>query len=577
VVTAFKQSALKELTDQQVRFAPPSRRVEQLARAEQLLAEVVPDKHYPYQFVCWRVTDYRPNTHPSLLIPGTDLIHDLRLMIEAMAGKVEALADKIESKAQPLPVDKAPEPVVTLEEISKRFNVSTKTIRRWRRFGLVGLPIVSNGKRQVGFLQSVVERFLSSHPDRVERGSRFSQMSDREREDILRRARRLSRVGGGTLTEVARRIARRLGRSVETVRYTIKNHDRRYPEQALFPNLTGPLDAATKQTIYSSYRRGINVDTLAKRFQRTRTSMYRVINEVRAQRLLEQPLDYVPHVSFDDPAMEAVILASMPDADAYEAKRRSMHAPKDVPPELGSCYEYPLLTKEQEQHQFRKMNFLKYKAAKLRDQLRKEGGEPNEVDPARVRNQTLKEIEDLQKEANAVKDLLINANMRLVVSIAKRHAAQTDNFFELVSDGNMSLIRAVEKFDFGRGFKFSTYASWAIMKNFARSIPDEKHRRERFVTGHEELFEVAPDTRSDEHEILATHERATHSVNRLLEYLEPREREIVRLRAGLDADPRTLEQIGQQFGITKERVRQLNARAMKKLRSIVEEQDLDLE
>jgi len=306
--------------------------------------------------------------------------------------------------------------------------------------------------------------------------------------------------------------------------------------------------------------------------------MYRVINEVRAQRLLEQPLDYIPHPSFDAPSLEAAMLAPMPDAEGYETKRRAMHAPKDVPPELASCYEYPLLSKEQEQHLFRKMNFLKHKAAKLRNQLRKDGGEGNEIDPSRVRNQTLKEIEDLQKEANTVKELLINGNMRLVVSIAKKHAAQADNFFELVSDGNMSLIRAVEKFDFGRGFKFSTYASWAIMKNFARSIPDEKHRRERFVTGHEEVFDIAPDTRTDEHEILATQERATHSVNRLLEYLEPREREIIRMRAGLDdhAKGMTLEEIGQQFGITKERVRQLNARAMKKLRSIVEEQERDM-
>jgi RNA polymerase sigma factor (sigma-70 family) len=116
------------------------------------------------------------------------------------------------------------------------------------------------------------------------------------------------------------------------------------------------------------------------------------------------------------------------------------------------------------------------------------------------------------------------------------------------------------------------------MKNFARTIPDEKHRRERFVTGHEEVFEVAPDTRSDEHEMVATKERATHNVNRMLEFLEPREREIIRMRAGLDAHAKgmTLEEIGQQFGITKERVRQLNARAMKKLRSLAEKEDFDM-
>src|SRR5207248_2106135 len=137
---------------------------------------------------------------------------------------------------------------------------------------------------------------------------------------------------------------------------------------------------------------------------------------------------------------------------------------------------------------------------------------------------------------------------------------------------------AVEKFDFGRGFKFSTYASWAIIKNFARSIPDDKHRRERFLTGHEEVFDIAPDSRSDEYEMLATQERATHTVNRLLEYLEPRERDIIRMRAGLDnhAKGMTLEEIGQQFNITKERVRQLNARAMKKMRDLAKEQDLEM-
>ncbi len=559
-VAAFKHPALKQLTDQQVRFAPPARRLEQLARAQKLLGEIDAGRAYPYQFVCFRITDYRPESYPDLLIWGADLLHDLALFIEALGGTVPAaeLADEL----------------VCLEDLAKQLNVSTRTIRRWRKLGLVGRRVLRNGKRQVCYQQSVIDKFLVSNQVRVERGGKFSQMTDEERDSILRWAQRLSRVMGSTLTEVSRRIARRLGRSVEAVRYTIRNYDREHPEQAMFPMVAGPLNAETKESIYSSYRRGITVDTLAKTFQRTRTSVYRVINEVRAQRLLEHPLDYIPHADFEKPELAAEILAPMPNGEEYEARRGAMKAPRDVPPELAACYEYPLLDAKQERHLFRKMNYLKYRAAKLREQLTRGG----DVDSARIKTHTLDEIERLQDEANTVKEVLINANMRLVVNIAKRHAGQTDNFFELLSDGNMSLIRAVEKFDYGRGFKFSTYASWAIMKNFARTIPDEKHRRERFVTGHEEVFEVAPDTRSDEHEMVASKERATHSVNRMLEYLEPREREIIRMRAGLDnhAKGMTLEEIGQQFGITKERVRQLNARAMKKLRSIAEKEDFDL-
>jgi RNA polymerase sigma factor (sigma-70 family) len=317
------------------------------------------------------------------------------------------------------------------------------------------------------------------------------------------------------------------------------------------------------------------VNTLAKQYRRTPNSVYRVINEVRAKRLLEQPLEYIYHPSFDDPSLEATILAPMPEQSAYEAKRRTMHAPKDVPPELASQYEWPLLSKDQEQHLFRQMNYLKYKAVRLRGRLTTTSGK---VDAGHARTQDLEEIERLQQEANGVKERLISANMRLVTSIAKRHSGQTDNFFELLSDGNMSLIRAVEKFDFGRGFKFSTYASWAIMKNFARSIPEEKHRRERYVTGHEDLFESAPDNRSDEQEAVASAEQAAHRVNRLLDYLDERERQIIRMRAGLDdgQKPMTLEEIGQKMGITKERVRQLNVRIMKKLRDLAAEQQMDM-
>jgi DNA-binding transcriptional MerR regulator len=113
------------------------------------------------------------------------LKHDLGLFIEEVARSMPAE-----------PVEKAKEPVLTLEQISKRLNVSTKTINRWRKRGLLGLPYLHNGRRQLGFRQSSVDLFLETNQERVERGSKFSQMTEEEKEEILRRARRLARFGG---------------------------------------------------------------------------------------------------------------------------------------------------------------------------------------------------------------------------------------------------------------------------------------------------------------------------------------------------------------------------------------------
>ncbi len=287
--------------------------------------------------------------------------------------------------------------------------------------------------------------------------------------------------------------------------------------------------------------------------------------------IVEEPIDYIPHASFDDPAIEPEILAPMPGAEEFEARRRAMRVPKGALPELAPLYTMPLLTKAQEQHLFRQMNYLKYKAAQLMS--------PWSEEPESMPLAVGREIDELRQWANQVRELLINANMRLVVNFVKRHHEAGHNFFELLSDGNLSLLRAVEKFDWSRGFKFCTYATRAILTHFARTIPGELHRRERFVTGHEEVLEGAADNRTVESDVLAFLARATHRVNQLLSYLEPREREIIRMRAGLDDRPRamTLEEIGKQFGITKERVRQLNAQAMKKLRIIAEEQQLSME
>jgi hypothetical protein len=93
-VTKFKIAALQELTDQQVRFAPPAQRLQQLARAEKLLTEIDANKVYPYQYVCFRITEFRPDSYADLLISGPDLENDLCRMMEHLVEKLPACRSK---------------------------------------------------------------------------------------------------------------------------------------------------------------------------------------------------------------------------------------------------------------------------------------------------------------------------------------------------------------------------------------------------------------------------------------------------------------------------------------------------
>jgi RNA polymerase primary sigma factor/RNA polymerase sigma factor len=231
-------------------------------------------------------------------------------------------------------------------------------------------------------------------------------------------------------------------------------------------------------------------------------------------------------------------------------------------------YEVPLLTREQEVYLFRKFNYLKYRASKLREQL----------ELSRPKSSLMDEIERLYDAAVAVKNQIVLANLRLVVSIAKRHVTQTEEFFGLVSDGNMSLIRAAEKFDFSRGNKFSTYASWAIMKNFARTIPHEFKHRDRFRTSSDEMFVGTEDERRGQYEQESAQRLREMQIDKILSRLDEREQQIIISRFGLGhrAEPRTLKEVGAQMGVTKERIRQIEARALSKLRVAAEEERIEL-
>jgi RNA polymerase primary sigma factor/RNA polymerase sigma factor len=342
---------------------------------------------------------------------------------------------------------------------------------------------------------------------------------------------------------------------VETIRYTIKQHDQDRPEAAIFAADEGKLRPETCGRIYQFYVQGEPVESIAKRYRRSKASIYRVILSQRAEHVMQLPLDYIPNALFSRKSAEKVVDQPFPGADEPAKKVRR---PSGLPAYLASLYEVPLLTREQEVWLFRKFNYLKHRASELRKQL----------DPERPSTRLMDQIEKIYEDIVGLKNRLVRSNLRLVVSIAKRRVAPGDSFFDLVSDGNMSLIRAVEKFDYSRGNKFSTYASWAIMKNFARTIPDEHRRRDRFRAADMDLLQSAADRRADEYQQRIAEGDRLKQVGKFLDRLDSREQTIIILRYGLDHEhePQTLKEVGTALGVTKERVRQIEAKALEKLR-----------
>jgi RNA polymerase primary sigma factor len=183
---------------------------------------------------------------------------------------------------------------------------------------------------------------------------------------------------------------------------------------------------------------GQSVECLARRFQVSRTAVHTALVQARARRVLAEVVEFIDNNQFRSPSAEAVICGKPPEVSEGE---RSSRIPSGLPAYLGELYRVRLLTKDEEQYYFRKMNFRKFQFLQLREGL----------DPSKPSARLVSRLERLLGEISEIKNLLIRSNLRLVVSIAKRYLKSNTGFFELVSDGNISLIRAVEKFDYSRG------------------------------------------------------------------------------------------------------------------------------
>ena len=272
----------------------------------------------------------------------------------------------------------------------------------------------------------------------------------------------------------------------------------------------------------------------------------------------------------------------------------------------------PLLTAEQEHELGKAIDEGRHAARRLRGQ--------------RFSSAERRRLNRLVHDGDAARKRLIEANLRLVFSVAKKYRDMGVPFSDLIQEGNAGLIHAVDKFDYKRGFKFSTYATWWIRQSVTRSIADqgrlirlpvhrwEKINRMRRVSqeltqelgrkptaaeiadeletslqkmeslvsnaepplslelpvgddGDTTLGDFIPDDEALSPDESAVRQQARKDIAGLLTTLTPREQQVLQLRFGLqDGQARTLEEIGDEMGKTRERIRQIEAKALRKLR-----------
>jgi len=223
-----------------------------------------------------------------------------------------------------------------------------------------------------------------------------------------------------------------------------------------------------------------------------------------------------------------------------------------------------LLSREEERQLFLRMNYARFRLSKETMQVRRKN----------LAVGLAKSILHWHRVESEARACLVRSNLPLVLSMARRIRIHGVEFGDLVSEGNMALLRAVDGFDCSRGFKFSTYACRAILKSFARLAAKSNKYRSRFPAEFDPAYEKSDwsDTQRQEAAKYCT-EQLVRILQNNIAFLTPVELEVIkgRFAFGSEKERKTLVEMGEKLGLTKERVRQIQKKAVSKLRIALEE------